>query len=162
MTVAVEQFKNVTGDSTVQWLAVGMAEAVSTEMNRFAPYRMIERLQIEKLMKQRELKQAAGEATSMEDAQMGKMLGAKGIVTGSYQAVAGNLRIDGRLIEVETGNIMTTASATGTMAELARIQRIIALTLSGRSDALELAELGGDARPHAQARGRHGDDGTVG
>ena len=150
MTVAVEQFKNVTQDSSVSWLSVGMAEALTTEMNRFSPYRMLERLQIEAITKRMALKQATG--ADADDSELRKALGAKAIVTGSYQSVGTNLRVDGRLINVQTGVIITTASVSGTMYELSKMQRTLALTLSGRSDALELSELPGGVSAEAQER----------
>ena len=150
MTVAVEQFKNVTKDSTVGWLSVGMAEALSTEMVRFSPYRMVERIQIEAITKRMAMQQATG--TEPDQSEMGKALGAQAIVTGSFQAVGANLRIDGRLIMVKTGKILTTGSVNGTLNDLSRMQRTLALTLAGRSDALELSELPGGVSAEAQQR----------
>jgi TolB-like protein len=150
MRVAVEQFKNVTRDSGVAWLAVGMAEALTTEMTRFSPYRMLERIQIEAITRQMALKQAVGVETDQSPLQ--KALGAQALVTGSYQSVGAGLRIDGRLIDVQTGTILTTGSTSGSLSDLSRMQRTLALTLAGRSDALELSELPGGVSAEAQQR----------
>ena len=103
-TVAILPLKNVAERPEDQWLGVGIAEALTTE-----------RQQVEKLMQERQLTEMFNEAEAVK---LGKLAGASILFVGSYQVQGSYLRIDGRLVDVSTSQVLQTYTVEGKKDEL--------------------------------------------
>ena len=134
-SVAVNSFENRTGDKQYDWLAVGIAEALNTDLSKFSYLRVAERRQVEEILKEKRLARlgvtTGGKAQAMEDVyeEVGKKLSTQGVIFGGYQLVGGNLRIDARLVDVGSGEVINAVSVEGKQTDLFTLERKLALGL---------------------------------
>ncbi len=111
-SIAVLDFANLQKDSPYEHLQVGIAEAFTTSFVRSKRFRVVERTQLEKIQTELQLNQTAAidPATAQR---VGKLIGAQYLVLGSFQVFGGKIRINARLLRVETGEIVQTDVETG-------------------------------------------------
>lgn len=109
-----------------------IAEFLTTAAVDSGRFSIVERSLLEKVMKELELGQS-GIIEEGKAREIGKMVGAGAILTGSVSRLGNTMRIDVRLIDVESGKIMAAANeiTEGDLQSLSRacnvlVQRIIA------------------------------------
>lgn len=92
------------GAEEVRGLGPGLASMLTTEMTRNPRVRMVERDQIRQLIDEQKLT-LSGMTSASTAVEVGRLLGAQYMLFGSYTDVFGTLRIDVRVVEVETGQL---------------------------------------------------------
>lgn len=95
----------------------GFAGMLISELKANDGWRVVEREQIQRLTDEQNLG-ASGRVEPGTAAKVGKLVGAKYAVTGSFIDNMGTWRLDIRLVNVETSEIVKTESATGTQDHL--------------------------------------------
>lgn len=129
-TLAVLNFSNASPDVTaLNPLCSGLAMAVTAELGSFQLYEIVEREQLKALITEQKISNS-DMFDSSSSAKIGKLLGANYIVFGSFFSFLDTLRIDAKLVEVETGRIAATAGASGKAAEFSTLIKDVATTLS--------------------------------
>ena len=106
-TIAVTAFENITGAAEDDWIGVGIAETLASDV-------------------------ATGGALSvgLTPTEAGRESGARWVITGAYQRVGDQLRITARVVEVATGAVVHTAMVDGPMSELFALQDQLSAELS--------------------------------
>ena len=123
--LAIIPFKNLTGDQDKNWLGEGIAETVATELGTIKGLILIERSQLAKAFD--ELKLAKSAVLDEKSAvKIGKMISAKYLVIGSYQMAEGDMLINARLIDIESGSVQKTARVTGSVKNIFDLQDSLA------------------------------------
>ncbi|MBN2105112.1 hypothetical protein JW835_13820 [bacterium] len=115
ITLAVLDFENRSFMNADAYAALsqGLAEMMITELSRIESVKMVERRRMQEMLDELKMVQSGliSESTSI---QVGKMLGAKNLVFGSYMVMPGDkIRIDLRIVEVETGSVVKAEETTG-------------------------------------------------
>ena len=96
------EFKNISEDSSAPWLSKGFQEWITTDLSKIKSINVIERGQLDKILE--ELKLSENEFIDKEKAaRIGKGVGAKAIMLGSFAVQGNKLVISARLVHVETG-----------------------------------------------------------
>ena len=135
-TVAVLYFDNNTGKADYDNLGRGMAAMMITDLSAVPDIELVEREHLQDVLKEQENQQTRYFDPSTA-VQAGKLLGAQYIVTGSFVAVEPSMRIDTRVINVETGKIVKAARVTGKEDNFFDLQQRLADSLvTGLSIAL--------------------------
>lgn len=127
--VAVMPFRNLNDGGELDWMKAGIAETMISDLKKSGRVRVVEREEVDRAMSEIALQETSGteEATA---AKVGKLVGAKTIVLGSFQKAGAKLRINARFVAVETGEILDTAKTTGPAADPFALQdRIVAQLL---------------------------------
>jgi len=121
IVIAVMPFSNITGQKDHDWLSIGMSEVFTTKLGRITVFQLVERNKLSEALKEIELGQTGliDESTAPK---AGEMMGAEQLVTGSFQVMGPDIRIDSRLMEVETTKILVTAGATGELEKIFEVQ----------------------------------------
>lgn len=119
--IAVLPFKNLNEDGATQWMAKGIAETMVSDLRRTGKVKVVEREQLDRALSEI-LLQGAKPAEDSTAAQLGRMVGAKTVVVGSFQVAGTQLRINARFVEVETGVVLDTAKATGPVTRVFALQ----------------------------------------
>ncbi len=134
-TVAVLYFHNQ-GNPTLEPLKVGLAQMLITDLQQAAVARpqpgrwtVVERSQLQALLDELELGHS-GVVDADTAARLGKLLGAEWLVLGSYFELMGTLRVDSRLVKVETGEIAFAAGVDGGTADFRRMEGELAAGLA--------------------------------
>ena len=114
-TLAVLDFENNSLFQSEQYqpLAKGLAEMVITELSRVQTIRVVERRELRSLLEEMKLSQT-GSVSGETSVQVGRLLGAHHLVFGGYMvAMDEKIRIDVRIVEVETGLTVKAEEVTG-------------------------------------------------
>jgi TolB-like protein len=128
--VAVMPFKDLTGDPQLAWLSQGVAETMMVDLRKGSQLQVVEREQLHHALEELKL-QGAHATDEASAARLGKMVGARTVVLGSYQLAGEQLRIVARFVDVETGVVREAAKVTGPVEEVFALQDQIVVKLAG-------------------------------
>ncbi len=127
-TVAVLYLDYAGADDELAALRKGLAQMLISDLSANARLRLVERLQLESVLD--ELKLGASRAIDPASAaKAGKLLGARYLVMGGYFAFAGSLRVDVRVVNVETGALVRGFGVTGKGDDFLAVERELAAGL---------------------------------
>jgi len=111
-TIAISYFDNTSGDKSYDPLIKGMADMLISDLSNIESIKIVEREKLDDLLK--EINLGESKFIDNETAQkMGKGLGAQYILTGSFIVMGDAFRIDARLINVESGEIVFSKAVNG-------------------------------------------------
>jgi len=143
-TVAVLYFDYQGKRDDLAVLKTGLAQMLISDLGTGDSYRLVERARLQALLDEQKLGQT-GKLDGATAARVGKLLGAQLMVLGSFFDLGPTLRVDARLVDVETGKILHTAGATAKNDDFLEVERQLATDLG---EALRhQAPAGSTARP---------------
>ncbi len=121
--VAVFRFANITREEADDWIGVGIAETVMADLDTRA---------VVSVISQEPIPSADGVSDDTAEPALaaGRRLGARWVVTGGYQRAGDQLRITGRLLETESGSVLSAAKVDGSFDQLFDLQDRIAAELT--------------------------------
>jgi TolB-like protein len=93
-------------------LEVGLQQMLIGDMAGNSGMRLVERGRLQELLSEQDLG-AAGRVDASTAAQIGRLVGARYMIMGSFVDWYGDFRLDARVVNVETGEIMKTDRARG-------------------------------------------------
>jgi TolB-like protein len=111
-TVAILYFDNNTGKADYDPLGRGIASMMISDLSVVKEIQLVERERMQDLLKEIENQQTKY-FDSTTSVKVGKMMGAEFVVVGSFATAQPQIRIDTRVVRVETGEIMKTAQVVG-------------------------------------------------
>jgi len=128
LTVAVLQFKNLCGDKELDWLGYGFAESLCTKLSNVSGIQVVEREQLSKALKELQLQDTAV-VDAKTAGKLGKVIGAKYVIVGSFQKAGDSLKADARRVEVETSIASNGVESTDKYDMVFDVQSDLALKL---------------------------------
>ncbi len=93
-------------------LQVGLQQMLITEMARNSGLRLVERGRLSELLQEQDLA-GSGRVDANTAAQIGRLVGARYMVLGGFIDFYGDFRLDARIVDVETSEIIKTDRARG-------------------------------------------------
>ncbi len=126
-SIAVIVFSNISGAAEDDWIGAGIAESLATGLP--GRYVVISRARVSDTA--HEASGGGGAAATDEELEVGRRLGARYVVSGAYQRLGDELRINGRFIDVATGAVVRSARVDGALDDLFTLQDRVAAELSG-------------------------------
>ena len=123
--VLVLPFANLTGDAAEDWMGVGIAEAVATDLAAGGA-RVL----------QADVGVDAETGSGGRDAALaaGRQVGAGQVVSGAYQRLGDRIRMTARLVDVAGARVVRSTIVTGTVAEIFELQDRLAAGLRRRGE----------------------------
>lgn len=108
---------------SAELMTAGVMEAVEAT----GDYTLVERERLLAVLQELSLgaSELAAESTGLR---IGRIVGARLMLFGTYQAVASQMRVDLRLVEVETGKVIRTAQKTAPTGNLSHMMQVAAET----------------------------------
>ncbi len=106
------EFQSLNEEAKKDILGKVFSEVLTTSFVNSDAFKIIEREHIEKVVKELQLTKS-GIIDPSSAKQIGKMVGADAILTGSVIKFGNDMRVDARIIEVESGIILTAEKAMG-------------------------------------------------
>ena len=128
--VAVMPFRNASGEAQLEWLSLGIAEAMTSDLRKIRAFRVVERTQVERALG--ELKLQKGADPQAHAADLGKLVGARLLVVGGYQVSGQSARLTARFVDVETGVVENAAKVTGPLKQIFALEDRIVDQLTAR------------------------------
>ena len=110
--LAVVEFDNGSDDPGAAPLGKGLQSMLTTDLSQVDGITLVERAKLQSLLDELNLG-ADGVLDPATAAQVGKTLGATHVVAGSFTIVEGNMRLDARLVSVETGEVVLGEAVSG-------------------------------------------------
>jgi TolB-like protein len=111
-TVAILYFDYEGQAPGLEVLRKGLAQMLISDLSSHPSFQIVERGRLEALLAEQELGKK-GKLDPATAARMGRLLGARYMVMGGYFELGDVLRIDARVVEVETGRILGSSGTNG-------------------------------------------------
>lgn len=126
--LAVLDFDNNSGNSRYDPLGKGLAAMIVTDLSEVPSIQLVERSRLQDLVAEMNLQQTryVDPATA---AQVGMLVGAEYVLLGSIAALEPAIRLDTRIVQVSTGEIVKTAEVSGAENKLFDLQQKLAAEL---------------------------------
>ena len=134
-SLAVMDFANLSADPEVAWLGAGIAETVTSDLASLDRFRVVDRWRVNEAVR----------ATGGTIQEVGGAVGARLLVTGSFQRGGPNLRITARLVDLERGDTLADTKVDGALENVFALQDSIVRTFArdlGMSRAPDIARVG--------------------
>ncbi len=109
-------------DPNIQNLRKGLADMMITDLSKFRTLNVIERAKLEEIIKEQDLSNSK-RFNNTTATRIGKLLGVECILIGSYFEMMGALRIDARIIDVETGKVLKSEGVDGPTNEFFSLEK---------------------------------------
>jgi TolB-like protein len=127
-TVAVLYFDYAGRDPELGPLRKGLAQMLISDLAAVDAVRIVERERLEAVLAEQKLS-GSGKIDARTAARVGKLLGARYLVLGSFFDVLKSLRVDARLVDVETGAIVASVGADGKVDDFLGLEQKVAAGL---------------------------------
>lgn len=157
--VAVLRFDNNTGDAQYENLGRAFSTMMTTDLSVVEEIRLVERERLEELLAELQFQQSPYVDPASAQT-VGMMVGAEYVVTGAFAAVDPEMRLDTRIVRVETSEILKAAQVTGPKDHLFQLQERLSETFIDGL-ALTLTEADRERLRAQQEANRIDDLGTV-
>jgi curli biogenesis system outer membrane secretion channel CsgG len=108
--VAILEFDPVTEEAVKENLGRQASEFLTTAAVNSGAFSVVERAALKKVLDEMQFGQGSQAPGTVAQA-IGAMVGAQGVLTGSVVKSSGSVRLDARLIDVASGNIVAARSA---------------------------------------------------
>ncbi len=119
-------------------LKKGLAQMLITDLSATG-VTVVERARLQEVLAELQL-QKSGAVDAASAARVGKLLGASHLVMGGYYDLGGQLRVDARVVETETGKILKGVSAAGKVDDFASLQNKLSQDLGTALNTLVRAD----------------------
>jgi len=130
--LAVLNFRNTTPKESVQkfqpW-EYGIPAMIMTDIESIGLFNILSRERLKDILKEQSL-QLSGVVDSKKAVEMGKLIAAQYILTGSFTEINGMLRIDTQVFSVENGTLLGAASAVGETNKFFEIEKELVFRIS--------------------------------
>lgn len=110
--IAIMEFHGLNEEARKDNLGQIFTEVLTTSFVKSEAFKIIEREQLRKLLEELQLTQS-GIIDTTNAKQIGKMVGADAIVIGNIIKIGNDMRLDARIIDVESGIILTAEKSEG-------------------------------------------------
>ncbi|MBI5608847.1 MAG: hypothetical protein HY902_08190 [Deltaproteobacteria bacterium] len=139
-TLAIADFDAHASDPQLQPLAKGMADMLITDLSAVKSLQLVERSKLAAVVA--ELKLQQGPYADPNTAQkLGKLVAAEWLMAGALTAAGGKLRLDGRIIQVETGKVLLAKAVDGDLADFFALEKdLVDAVVAGLSVTLDSKE----------------------
>jgi len=120
-TISVLYFDNTIADTEYQWLSKGLADMIISDLNGLPGIRIIERESLEKVLQEQALS-LTGLTEEGSATEIGKLLQADQLIYGAYILNDDLIRIDLKLVSVESGTILLSLDAKGDIDDIFELE----------------------------------------
>jgi TolB-like protein len=110
-------------------LKKGLAQMLISDLSQSDAFTVVERDRLEDVLAELKLQQSKA-VDQKTAAQIGKLLGARFMVLGGYFDVMGTLRVDARVVEVETGRVVRSVGSHGGPEEFLELEQKLSKELT--------------------------------
>ncbi len=129
-------------------LEVGIQQMLLTELAQNATLRIVDRSALRQILEEQNLA-STGRVDAATAARVGKLVGARYAVTGVFMDLNGRFRLDGRVVDVETSEVLKTQSVNAKADDL----YALLVQLAGKiTDGVHLPPLPAEVRQSREAR----------
>lgn len=138
--IAVLYFDNSSDDKSLDKLKKGLAAMIISDLSKVKMLNVIERDRIQEIIEEQNMNNTKS-FDAATASKLGKLLGVEHILTGAYFELMGSLRMDARIIDVETGKILKSEGIDGPASDFFALEKkLVWKLLSGLNIDLAVEE----------------------
>ncbi len=156
--IAVMTLEHASGKPDDEWMGIGFAETITGKLARLRNIRVVERRQIERVMREIALSQT-GAVDAAVAVRAGKLLAANYLLVGSVQKLEARrpmLKVNARVIKTESGEVLETVGDQGPYDDIFELQDRLAIKVAeALSLPVSLAEKQDIRRSETSSRGAY-------
>ena len=146
--IAIIYFDNGSDNKELSRLRKGLADMLISDLSKIKMLNVIERARLEEILKEQKLNNSK-EFDASTATKVGKLLGVEYILTGSFFEIVGSLRIDARMIDVETGKIVKSDGVDGATNSFFDLEKKLVVKIASGLNVDMTAENSVDTQPKA-------------
>ena len=120
-TVSVSTFDNMSKATQYDWLSEALADMITTDLAATKQLRVVSRLELKKILAEQQFQMS--DLSSKSDVQLGQIVGAGVVVSGSYTIAGEQIRVDMKAFNVETGTSVGAATAMGSLEDVFVVEK---------------------------------------
>ena len=139
INILVHPFEN-TGDKEYSWISAGMTDTVITDLTSIRDISVVTNQDRKKVLEELRLAQS-GLVEEDKMIKIGKLTGAQVIFTGSYLVSGNRIRVNARLVNVETGKVENSTKIDGTLNGIFELQDKVVFTLMSETEKITIADI---------------------
>jgi TolB-like protein len=124
-TVAVLYFDYAGKNEDMAVLRKGLAQMLISDLAKEEAIRVVERARLEAVLQEQKLG-ASGKIDPKTASKVGRLLGARRLVLGGYFDIGSVLRVDARVVDVETGRVLGSVGASSKPDEFLGVEQEVA------------------------------------
>ena len=118
--LAVTDFRNISANAEDDWLGTGISETVTADLEGFEGVTVVPHGRVSELA--RTLERQGGDRSETLWVRVGRELGARWVLTGSFQRAADTVRVTAYLLDTATDHVERTIKVDGRMDEIFALQ----------------------------------------
>jgi TolB-like protein len=111
-------------------LRKGLADMLISDLSKIKMLNVIERARLEEILKEQKLNNSK-EFDASTASKVGKLLGVQYILTGAFFDIMGSMRMDARIIDVETGKIIKSEGIDGPTNTFFDLEKKLVVKIAG-------------------------------
>jgi TolB-like protein len=123
--LSVLYFQNTTRNKEYDWLSKGIADMLISDISKSYQLEVVERENLEKILKEQKLS-LSGLTDESKAIEVGKLLNANKMVSGSYIVLGTTIRVDTKITDIETGKILKSVESSGTINDVFSLEKALA------------------------------------
>jgi TolB-like protein len=124
-TVAILYFDYDGSSEEMGFLRKGLTQMLVTDLAEVSEVDIVERVRLQDAIEELELGRS-NKIDQSSASRIGKLLGARYLVLGGYFDIAGTLRMDARVVEVETGKVVASMGKHSKVTEFIELEQHLA------------------------------------
>lgn len=123
--LSVLYFENIAGSNDYAWLSKGITDSLISTLASNEEITVVERTRLEEVIKEQKLS-LSGMTDEKHSLEIGNLLNANKIISGSYIIAGGTLQVNCRITDAETGKIVSGFILENQLADFTALQHSIA------------------------------------
>lgn len=129
LVIAVTEFRDLIGDPQYDYLKYAIPLSLFIKLGTYSErVKLVERMQLDKLLEEMALAKV-GLVTQTPSVEIGEMVPANALLIGAYWYVGDQIRVNSRVIDIETSEIIVAAEVAGRMEDLFTLVDQLAVAL---------------------------------
>lgn len=128
--IAILYFDSGSDNAELSRLRKGLADMLISDLSKVKMLNVIERARLEEILKEQKLNNSK-EFDPSTASKVGRLLGVQYILTGSFFDILGSMRIDARIIDVETGKIIKSEGIDGATNTFFDLEKKLVVKIAG-------------------------------
>ncbi len=139
MNILVYPFEN-TGDQKFAWISAGMTDTVISDLGKIKEISVVSESDRKRALEEMKFSRS-GMASEENMVAIGKMTGANIIFSGSYLVAGDRIRVNAKLMNVESGRVESTTKLDGVMDGIFDLQDRVVFSLLSETEKVQIAHI---------------------
>ena len=127
-TYALTVFENHSNQTEDQWLSEALPDMLTTDLAASNKVRVVSRKDLKEIIEEQKLS-LSGFIQESQHIELGQLLGATRLIIGSYSVMGSQIRIDTKVVNVRSGEVVSSVESTGLKQNVFTLEKLLALKI---------------------------------